>query len=415
MRPSLNKSLSLIPSPDPKRIALRVNRRAVRALRGGHPWLFESAITHQNREGKPGDLAVVFDKDRKFLAVGLYDPTSHIRVRILAHRKPVQIDRHHFESQLQAALQIRAVLSSNTTGYRLVHGGNDNFPGLVIDRYGETLVLKLYSPAWLPHLRNVLMGLAEIIPFDQAVLRLSRAIQKQPQYLYGIRDGVSLLGDQLNTPIRFQENGLWFEADPLLGHKTGFYLDQRENRARVSALAEGKSVLNVFAYTGGFSVYAAYGNAVQVTSLDISRPALEAAQRNFAHNQHFPAIRSCEHEILPGDAFEILTTLHSTGRRFDLIVIDPPSFAKIQPEIQGAIKAYQQLTRLGLNVLSPGGVLVQASCSSRVSQDDFFPAVHRAAQEAGRPLQEFERTAHPLDHPIGFKEGAYLKCLFATT
>jgi len=393
---------------------LRINRRAERALRGGHPWLFESAITHQNHDGKPGDIAVVFDKDRKFLAVGLYDPTSHIRVRLLAHHKPTKIDRDFFESQLRIAVQVRAALSSETTGYRLVHGGNDGFPGLVIDRYGETLVLKIYSPAWLLHLGNFLERLSEVIHFKHAVLRLSRAIQKQPQYLYGLRDGISLMGNQINTPIRFQENGLWFEADPLLGHKTGFYLDQRENRARVGALVKGKSVLNVFAYTGGFSVYAAYGGAVQVVSLDISLPALEAAQRNFAHNQHLPEVSSCEHEILSGDAFEILAALHSKGRRFDLIVIDPPSFAKSQPEIQGAIKAYQQLTRLGLNVLTSGGILVQASCSSRVSQDEFFPAVHRAALEVGRSLQEIERTAHPLDHPIGFREGAYLKCLFAT-
>ena len=284
----------------------------------------------------------------------------------------------------------------------------------MIDRYNETLVLKLYSPAWLPHLKSLLECLVEVIPFEHAVLRLSRAIQKQPQVLYGIRDGNSLFGDQLNTPIRFQENGLWFEADPLQGHKTGFYLDQRENRVRVGALAKEKSVLNVFAYTGGFSVYAASGGAVQVTSLDISRPALEAAQRNFAHNQHLPAIRACEHEILPGDAFEIMAALHAKNRHFDLVVIDPPSFAKSQPEIQGAIHAYQQLTHLGLNVLNPGGTLVQASCSSRIDRDAFFPAVHRAALDAGRPLQEIERTAHPIDHPVRFKEGAYLKCLFAT-
>jgi 23S rRNA (cytosine1962-C5)-methyltransferase len=245
------------------------------------------------------------------------------------------------------------------------------------------------------------------------VLRLGRSGQSRPEHLYGLRDGAILFGPDLDGPLVFRENGLRFEADPVRGQKTGFFLDQRENRARVGQLAEGKRGLDVFAYTGGFSVYAARGGAREATSLDASRPALEAAVRNFALNQDDPGVAFCAHEMLVEDAFEALTRLEQEGRRFDLVIVDPPTFAKNRDEVTGALRAYGRLTRLALGVLEPGGTLVQASCSSRVSEEQFFEAVNRAATRAGRPLREIERTDHSLDHPVSFKEGAYLKCLFA--
>jgi 23S rRNA (cytosine1962-C5)-methyltransferase len=213
--------------------------------------------------------------------------------------------------------------------------------------------------------------------------------------------------------VLFQENGLTFEADPILGQKTGFFLDQRDNRARVERLSANKSVLNVFAYTGGFSVYAARGGARQVVSVDISPQAMAAADRNMAHNRQISTVAAAVHETLAEDAFEVLMRMASTGRRFDLVILDPPMFAQNQAQAGAAISAYERLTRLGLGVLRPGGVLVQASCSSRVEAEAFFNAIHRAAWEADRRLTEIEHTAHALDHPIGYKEGAYLKCLFA--
>ena len=175
-------------------------------------------------------------------------------------------------------------------------------------------------------------------------------------------------------------------------------------------MARGKSVLNVFAYTGGFSLYAARGGATAVTSIDISQPALEAAERNFALN---PVLARVPHKLIEGDAFQKLTRFGKDRRRFDLVIIDPPSFAKSQAEVDGALAAYSRLVRLGLDVLNRGGTLVMASCSSRVGVDEFFELVHDTARKAGRPLHELERTTHPLDHPIRFPEGAYLKCLFA--
>ena len=174
-------------------------------------------------------------------------------------------------------------------------------------------------------------------------------------------------------------------------------------------------MLNVFAYTGAFSVYAARGGAREVVSVDISKPAMEAARRNFAHNRQHPAVAACRHETLTGDAFAVLRQFADAGQRFDMVIIDPPAFAKRKAEAAQALAAYKRLTRLGLNVLKPGGIFVQASCSSRVGAEAFFEAVHRAAREAGRHLREIERTGHALDHPIGFKERAYLKCLFAVS
>jgi 23S rRNA (cytosine1962-C5)-methyltransferase len=239
------------------------------------------------------------------------------------------------------------------------------------------------------------------------ILRLTRA--EQPQEPFGLLDGQLLSGEPLDEPAHSQENGLWFVADVVQGQKTGFFLDQRENRARVEQLAQGKTELNVFAYTGGFSVYAAQGGAQRVTSLDLSEPALTTAVRNFALNH-----LTTPHELLVGDAFQVMAGLVADGRAFSMIIIDPPSFAKKQSEAVRALGAYGRLVQLGLKLLEQGGTLVMASCSSHVDAVTFFDLVQSTAQEMGRPLQEIERTGHPLDHPIGFKEGAYLKCLFAT-
>ena len=408
-------SLSDLPHPSAKRIALRVAAPAERAIRQGHPWVFDQSITEQSREGNPGDLAVIFDDKRRFLAVGLYDPTSTIRVRILQKGKPATIDANWFEEKIKTAAAIRKPLSKqDTNGYRLVHGENDGLPGLVIDRYADTLVLKLYTPAWVPHLNDIISALASIQSFNHLILRLNRSLNKQMEHLHGLTDGMTLTPQTPEDLILFKENGITFECDPINGQKTGFFLDQRENRARVRSLSKNKLVLNVFSYTGGFSLYAVDGGATEVVSVDFSTPATQATLRNIQHNQHRENIRNAKFETLDQDAFEALAQMKAQNRQFDIVILDPPMFAQNQSQIETALHAYRRLTHLGLGVLKRGGILVQASCSSRVSADDFFNAIHQAAQEAGRPLKEIERTSHAIDHPITYKEGAYLKCLFAT-
>lgn len=414
MAPSMVDPLSAIPPPAAKRLALRVTPAAQRALRQGHPWVYDQAIIQQRDEGRPGDLAVIFDEHRQFLAIGLYDPTSPLRVRILEHITPRPIDQPWLRAKLAQAMVVRAGLpAQGTTGYRLVHGENDGLPGLVIDRYAGTLVIKLYSLAWVPWLRDVRSALAEVQPADAVVLRLSRAVQRLPGELYGLFDGLTVAGETVTDVVLFSENGLHFEADVRQGQKTGFFLDQRENRARVEKLAAGRTTLNVFAYSGGFSLYAARGGAPAAMSLDVSAPALAAAVRNFALNQHVPAVAMAQHEVLLGDAFVALADLRRARRRFDLVIVDPPAMAKQASEIARAHLAYRRLTGLALGVLAPGGTLVMSSCSSRVDAGTFFATVNQAARQAGRPLRERERTGHPIDHPVSFPEGAYLKCLFA--
>jgi 23S rRNA (cytosine1962-C5)-methyltransferase len=397
-----------------------VQPAAERALRRGHPWLYADAIREQSHEGQPGDLAVIFDRKRRFLAVGLYDPHSPIRVRVLQHNEPAPIDGDWFRQKIAAAVRLRRPLEESlvasqptTTGYRLIHGENDGLPALVVDRYERTYVLKLYSTAWVPHLPQFIPALLDEVPVGRLVLRLSRAVAEQRQHLYELRGGQVLYGPVLEGPVRFRENGLLFAADVVQGQKTGFFFDHRDNRARVEQLAGGKRVLNVFAYTGAFSLYAARGGAPLVVSLDLSQPALAAAMENFRLNRENRQVAAAEHEALVGDAFRSLQELQRNERRFEMVIVDPPSFAQSQAELPGALNAYRKLVRQALSVLKPGGTLVMASCTSRIPPEQFFDTVHQAAASAGRPLQELERTGHALDHPIGFPEGAYLKCLFA--
>lgn len=412
-----------IPPPSDKRLALRVTKTAAQILRNGHPWLFDQAINQQSFEGNPGDLAVIFDHQRRFLAIGLYDPTSPIRVRILHQGKPTTIDAAWFEAKLTAAVERRRPLAEKpephrTTGYRLVYGEGDELPGLIVDRYAETLVVKLYTAAWIPYLPVIVPLLVKVQTAECVVLRLSRLVQAQPRYCYGLKDGQTLLGQPPTEAIHFWENGLLFAADVVQGHKTGFFFDHRPNRELVRTLAAGKTVLDLFAYTGAFSLYAAVGGAKAVTSVDISEPALAAARHNFALNQPlYPQLSKIKHHTIAADVFETLEQFKRERRQFEMVIADPPSFAKSMAEVEGALQAYERLTQLALTVLEPQGLLVMASCSSRILPYEFFNTVFNAAEDADRMLWEQKRTAHALDHPVlpSFPEGAYLKCLFATT
>lgn len=405
---SLTNLLNHIPVPSSKRIAMHVTPAAERALRDGHPWLFDGGIRDQRREGNPGDLAVIFDQKDRFMAVGFYDPNSPIRVKVLQHNDPAVINADWFREKLIQAIKIRQPLadSGDTDGYRLIYGENDGLPGLVIDRYAQTLVIKIYTAAWIPHLATLLPLLDEVQPAQRWVLRMAREIGET----YGLYDGQVLKGTEPDGPVQFHENGLTFAADVVHGHKTGFFFDQRDNRARVGQLAAGKRVLDVFAYSGGFSVYAAHGGAQSVTSLDISAPALDAAQLNMQLNHADPNVANAQHEILVMDAFEGMAKLHQEKRQFDLVIVDPPAFAKRKDEIDRALAAYRRLAELAIPLVAPGGDLVMASCSSRVTSEAFFKAVRGA--DSHHRLRVREKTFHALDHPVGFPEGAYLKCLF---
>ncbi|MBI4342046.1 MAG: class I SAM-dependent methyltransferase [Candidatus Omnitrophica bacterium] len=395
---------------------MHIHSEAERRLRLGHPWLYREAIRKQRGEGVPGDLAAVYDRRDRFLALGLYDPTSPIRTRILQRYKPAEIDARWFAERLAKARYRRQALIArrDTTAYRLVHGENDGLPGLVLDQYDRTLVLKLYTAAWIPHLGSVLEAVGAVIPSARIVLRLGRAVHHATPHLHGCSDGLTLLGKPPSGPVGFLEHGLRFEADVVRGHKTGFFLDQRDNRARIEPLSRGRTVLDVFAYTGAFSVHAARGGAVAVTSVEMSRAALQMAARHYALNRTYPAVAKIRHRFIDGEAFKMLEQLARRRERFGLVLLDPPAFAKTKAEVRAALAAYAKLVRLGLRVAEPGGVLCLSSCTGQVSAEAFFAVVHRAAGQAGWSLRELARTGHPIDHPVAFPEGDYLKGLIAS-
>lgn len=395
--------------PQPARLRLRITAAAESRLRAGHPWLFADSIREHNREGVVGELAIIYDRKDEFLAVGLFDPDSPIRVRVLLAGKAQQIDGGWWAERLQqAAGRRQGLFDAQTNGYRIINGESDGWPGLVLDRYDQILVLKLYTAAWLPRLEEISkLILAKLKP-GRLVLRLSRNIQDTARESVSKEDGEILYGDRLEACPTFLETGLRFEADVQRGQKTGFFLDQRENRRLVESLARGRRVLNAFSFSGGFSLYAARGGAASVTDLDISAHALASAERNFALNRTNAAVAQCPHERVQADAFEWLGA--NKSRRFDLIILDPPSFAKREAERAGAIRAYERLADLGISHLARGGILVACSCSAHVTADEFFGAVRRSTGKG--KFREIRTTGHAPDHAATFKEAEYLKAIY---
>lgn len=414
MSDKLHPLLAEYPRCAAKPVKLQVTNSGMASLHRGHPWLYAEKIKAESHRGQPGDLAVVFDAKRRFVAIGLYDPFLPIRLRALRASKPGPIDRAFFAERIATALARRLpLLKTNTDGYRMIHGESDGLPGMVIDRYADTAVVKLYTLAWLPHLFDCLTCLLEQQPLVRIVLRISRGMKQHPEFLRGLSDGQIIYGPPISETLTCLENGLRFEVDPVRGQKTGFFLDQRDNRARVERLAKGRRVLNAFSYNGGFSLAAARGGATEVTSLDQSGPALQSSQRNFALNADVPAIAAATHLTIEDDAFKALAELVKQGKKYDLVIIDPPAFAVRRSQVKEALNAYARLARLGVSLLAPGGDIVLASCSNPISPEDFRKTVCDAAARAGRPLRKISETSHALDHPLDFAESRYLKCLFA--
>lgn len=395
-----------------RRIAVHPTADAVRAVRGGHPWVWDGSIERVGRDGIAGDLAVVFDRSRRFVGIGLYDPASPIRVRVLHAGEPRPIDDAFFLDRTVDAIDRRQSLldDSATTGFRLIHGENDHLPGLVVDRYAESLVVRLDTVAWLPHLRAVLDPLVEMLEPERIVLRTSRRLA--PLLPPNLRDGQTLIGEAPVAPVTFLEHGLSFEADLVHGQKTGHFLDQRDNRALVATRCNQATVLDVFCNTGGFSVHAAAAGAREVHSIDSSEHAIAATRRHVELNRanYGSAVR---HRTSTDDAFDAMEALVSERARFDVVIVDPPSFAPNAAAVPAARRAYRRLSRLALELLGTGGTLFQASCSSRIGDIEFHDLIADEVDAFGWKSTREVRTTHAPDHPIGFPEGAYLKGLLA--
>lgn len=390
----------------PQSIAVKLTSRGEQFVVRGHPWVFSNSIVKVSNNPQTGDIAIIFSKNKnKLIAIGLYDSNSPIRIKIIHHGKNrVEINTKFFHQKIQLAFEKRTdLLKTTTNSYRLLFGENDGFPGLIADVYDRVLVIKLYSEIWLPYLESIIDSLQETSKTNTVVIRLSRKLQYSKSH--GLKDGNVIIGALVNEVVQFIEHGVKFSANVIKGHKTGYFLDHRENRRRVGELSKGKTVLDVFSYAGGFSIHALANGADEVTSLDISKQALDIAKHNAKLNE-FRGI----HKTISGDAFQVLDDLIKNKKKYDVVVIDPPSFAKQESEISLAKKKYAELAKLGEQLTAKKGLLVLASCSSRVSAQSFFDLNQQVLNSLTRLFETYLKTAHDKDHPISFLEGAYLKC-----
>ena len=390
----------------PKRLAVKLNAKGEQFVVQGHPWVFSNNITKINEDARFGDLAIVFGKNKnRVVGLGLYDGNSPIRIKMLhsSHEK-VEINAAFFHNKIQIAFNKRKpLLKTKTNSYRLLFGENDGFPGLIADVYASVLVVKIYSEIWLPYLETIIPSLQETSNSKTVVIRLSRSLEQSKSHQ--LKNGDVVYGELENEVVKFVEHGVNFSANVIKGHKTGYFLDHRANRKQVGEWSNGKTVLDVFSYAGGFSVHALYNGAKEVTSLDISKQALEIALQNGKLNNYVG-----KHKTIAGDAFAELKKLIKNKVTFDVVVIDPPSFAKQASEIDLAKKKYAQLAQLGAQLIAKNGLLVLASCSSRVVSQVFFDINNQALSATKRKYKTILNTNHDIDHPISFLEGAYLKC-----
>ena len=370
-----------------------------------HPWIFSGAIHHMDDNIEEGELVNIFTASNEFIAVGHYQIGS-IAIRVLTFSK-VEISYDFWCDRLSSALKMRqnvGIADNNMNNtYRLVHGEGDYLPGLVIDCYGETAVMQAHSVGMHVCREEICRALIKVMGErikhvyykSETTLPFKAELGQENGFMYGETDNDIAI-----------ENGLKFHVDWLRGQKTGFFVDQRENRNLLEHYAKGKSVLNMFCYTGGFSVYAMRGQAKLVHSVDSSAKAVELTNRNIALN--FPD--DLRHEAFCEDAFKYLD---NNDNKYDLIILDPPAFAKHRAALRNALKGYTRLNVKGLQRIKHGGILFTFSCSQVVSKEHFRNAVFTAAAQAGRKVRILHQLHQPADHPINIyhPEGEYLKGL----
>jgi 23S rRNA (cytosine1962-C5)-methyltransferase len=378
-------------------------------VRQRHPWVFSGAIASVDGQPAAGDLVDVTAASGEWLARGYFNARSQIVVRLLTWERPEPCDADFWRRRLAAAAARRAALAADpdTTAYRLVYAESDAAPGLIVDRYGDWLAVQFLT-AGVEARRELLLGLlAELFTPAGIVDRSDASVRRQEGL--PLRSGLAW-GETPPADLELRENGLRFPVDLLGGQKTGFYLDQRENRRIVGQLAAGRRVLNAFSFTGAFAVYALAGGATHVTNVDSSYDALLGAEAALRCN-HFDPDRQAEG--VAGDVFQVLRGFRDEGRVFDMVILDPPKFARSKAELTGATRGYKDINLLGLRLLAPDGLLATFSCSGLVTADLFQKIVFGASVDAGRDVQIIAHLSQGADHPIllSFPEGEYLKGL----
>ncbi|MFL1914156.1 23S rRNA (cytosine(1962)-C(5))-methyltransferase RlmI [Plesiomonas shigelloides] len=371
-----------------------------------HPWIFSGAI--ERVEGKPlsGETLDVFDKGGNWLARAAWSADSQIRGRVWTFDRDEQIDQDFFVRRLQQAQQWRNVVAArdDLTGYRLIAGESDGLPGITIDRYDNFLVLQLLSSGAEFQRLNLMNALRECYPECNIYERSDVAVRKKE----GLKQVTGLLhGEEPPKLLPIRENGVQILVDIKEGHKTGFYLDQRESRLAASRYVNGKKVLNCFCYTGAFGLFALKGNCKQVVNVDVSQPSLDIARQN-AELNGFDMSRA---EFVRADVFKLLREYREQGEKFDVIIMDPPKFIENKGQLAGGCRGYKDINMLAMQLLNPGGTLLTYSCSGLMESGLFQKILADAALDAKREVQFVEQFTQAADHPVlsTYPEGLYLK------
>ena len=381
-----------------------------------HPWVFSGAIrsirldaNYPYNQPQEGEVVQVLDSNGKVLGVGHYQVGS-IAVRILAFGEG-ELPRDFWTERIRAAYEVRCslgLLSATNNTYRLVHGEGDFLPGLIVDVYADTAVIQAHSIGMHYHRQEIADAIVQSVPQVDKVYYKSDDTLPHKAPIQGNRVGYLIGAEKadFNGDFWAKENGLDFRIDWLRGQKTGFFIDQRDNRSLLEHYAQGKEVLNMFCYTGGFSVYALRSGAKLVHSVDVSQKAIDLVRSNVAHNFGEDA----PHEAFAEEAFDFLAKNQS---KYDLIVLDPPAFAKHRDAVKNALRGYQRLNAKGIQAIRPGGILFTFSCSQAIDKDMFRLAVFSAAAQVGRKVRILHQLHQPADHPINIyhPEGEYLKGL----
>jgi 23S rRNA (cytosine1962-C5)-methyltransferase len=371
------------------------------------PWIFSGAVERVEGSPESGATVLVRSADGEDLGLAAYSPESQIRARMWTWDASQEVDANLIKTKISRAIEMRQKLipAGETTAKRLVHAESDGIPGLVVDQYGDVLVVQFLTAGvekWRDEIKDILVELTgAVCVYERSDVEVRR--------LEGLTPQSGLLYGEMPAPLVIEENGLKFQVDVASGQKTGFYIDQRRNRQKLRQAAEGRDVLNCFCYTGAFSVYAAAGGAKSVLSVDSSGDALKIAEENRLLNGLPSGLLTWQE----GDVFKNLRTMRDSRKSFDLIVLDPPKFAPTSAQAKHAVRGYKDINLLAFKLLRPGGLLFTYSCSGGVKEDLFQKVVAGAALDAGVDARIVERMHQGIDHPVAlqFPEGAYLKGL----
>ncbi|WP_159739165.1 class I SAM-dependent methyltransferase [Vibrio atypicus] len=378
-----------------------------KSLRRKHPWVFSRGISKVEGEPALGETVDVFTHDGKWLAKAAYSPHSQIRARVWSFNKE-EIDKSFFVKRIQGAQLLRQdiIERDGLTGYRLIAAESDGLPGITIDKYQDYLVCQLLS-AGAEHLKQALVdALIEVFPECSIYERSDVAVRKKE----GLEETTGVLhGDEPPKSVVIEENGVKISVDIVGGHKTGFYLDQRDSRQQAMKYVKNKEVLNCFSYTGGFGLYALKGEAKRVINADVSQPALDIAKHNAQLNEF--DISKKRAVFLNADVFKLLREYRDQGTKFDVVIMDPPKFVSSKNNLTSGANGYKDINMLAMQILKPGGTLLTYSCSGLMSSDLFQKVIADAALDSGREVKFVERFEQAADHPTdsAYPEGFYLK------